>query len=170
VKNRTTRQSGYGPLALLLIAVWWMPPLAAAAEEAKAEKQAAIAPVGLDRTKLAGIGLAAEQAFIEPELILSGKSNPRGEVLFRGEDLVVEIYEDEAVKIRVSEPFAHDEFITIMSGDLILTDASGAEHHYVAGDSLVIPKGFTGIWEMRGNFRELVVIERKIYDATYPSE
>ena len=37
-------------------------------------------------------------------------------------------------------------------------------------DSLVLPKGFTGIWHTRGNFRELVVIERKVYDATYLSE
>jgi uncharacterized cupin superfamily protein len=72
--------------------------------------------------------------------------------------------------MRVSEPFAHDEFIYILSGELVLTDASGAESQYVAGDSLVVPKGFTGVWHMRGNFRELVVIERKVYDATYPSE
>lgn len=170
MNRRTTRPFGCGAAAWLLVAVWCTAPLAAAAEQAKVEKRAAIAPVGLDRAKLAGIGLPAEEAFIEPELLLSGKSNPRGEVLFRGEELVVEVYEDDAAKIRVSEPFAHDEFITILSGELILTDAAGAERKYVAGDSLVVPKGFTGIWEMRGNFRELVVIERKIYDATYPSE
>ena len=36
---------------------------------------------------------------------------------------------------------------------------------FVAGESLVVPKGFLGTWEMQGNFRELVVIEKKAYDA-----
>jgi uncharacterized cupin superfamily protein len=34
---------------------------------------------------------------------------------------------------------------------------------YVAGESLVVPKGFLGTWEMVGKFRELVVIEKKAY-------
>ena len=34
----------------------------------------------------------------------------------------------------------------------------------LAGDSLVVPKGFSGTWEMIGNFRELVVIEKKAYE------
>jgi uncharacterized cupin superfamily protein len=38
---------------------------------------------------------------------------------------------------------------------------------YVAGDSLVVPKGFTGTWKMLGNFRELIVIEREAYEQAY---
>jgi hypothetical protein len=34
----------------------------------------------------------------------------------------------------------------------------------------VVPKGFTGTWEMQGNYRELIAIERKAYDAAYPPE
>jgi hypothetical protein len=34
----------------------------------------------------------------------------------------------------------------------------------------MIPKGFTGIWHQSEDFRELVVIERKVYDASYQSE
>jgi uncharacterized cupin superfamily protein len=170
VKHRSESHSSRAVIGVLLCVVWFTAPLAAVAGDAKSEQGAAIAPVVLDRAKLGGVGLAMEEAFIDPGSILAGKSTPRGAVLFRGEDLVVEIYEDDEVKMRVTEPFAHDEFIYIMSGELMLTDASGAESNYVAGDSLVIPKEFTGIWHMRGNFRELVVIERKVYDATYPSE
>jgi uncharacterized cupin superfamily protein len=91
-------------------------------------------------------------------------------VLFRGEELIVEVYADDEVKIRASEPFPHDEFIYVLSGDLLLTGTDGVERHYAAGDTLVIPKGFTGIWHQSANFRELVVIERKVYDKTYPPE
>ena len=34
-------------------------------------------------------------------------------------------------------------------------------------DSLVLPKGFSGIWQMIGNYRELVAIERKAFDEAY---
>lgn len=74
------------------------------------------------------------------------------------------------MKTRVSESFPHDEFIYILSGNLLLTDADGVERKYSAGDSLMVPSGFTGIWHQSENFRELVVIERKVYDATYPPE
>ncbi len=40
----------------------------------------------------------------------------------------------------------------------------------VAGESLVVPKGFLGTWEMQGNFRELVVIEKKAYERAEGSE
>ncbi len=57
-----------------------------------------------------------------------------------------------------------------MSGKLVLTDSQGNVHEYFQGDSLVVPKGFTGIWKMEGNYRELIAIERKIYDQVYGSE
>jgi hypothetical protein len=144
-------------------------PAFAAAGDADPPNKAAALPVGFDEQKLRG-ELPAGEPFIDPAAILKGKSSPRGEVLFRGEELIVEIYADDEVKIRASQPFPHDEFIYILSGDLLLTGTDGIERHYNAGDTLMIPKGFTGIWHQSENFRELVVIERKAYDATYGSE
>jgi len=152
-----------------LVTSWLLAPVFVAAEDAKPGKKAAALPVGFDDATLRG-ELPAEEPFIDPAAILAGKSSPRGKVLFRGEELIAEVYADDEVKIRASEPFPHDEFIYILSGDLRLTGTDGIERHYAAGDTLVIPKGFTGIWHQSANFRELVVIERKIYDATYPPE
>jgi len=153
----------------MLAAGYLLAPVWAAAEDARPEQQTAALPVGFDGATLRG-ELPAEEPFIDPAAILAGKSSPRGKVLFRGEELICEVYADDEVKIRASEPFPHDEFIYILSGDLRLTGADGIERHYAAGDTLVIPKGFTGIWHQSANFRELVVIERKAYDATYPPE
>ena len=61
----------------------------------------------------------------------------------------------------------HDEFVQMLSGKIILTDASGKRAEFVAGDSLVVPKGFTGTWQMLGNYRGLVVIDRAAYDKAY---
>ena len=57
---------------------------------------------------------------IAAALILKGKSSPRGEVFFRGEELIVEVYADDEFKLRVDEPFPHDEFIYILSGKEIV--------------------------------------------------
>ncbi len=52
----------------------------------------------------------------------------------------------------------------VVSGKLILTDGAGRVQEFVAGESVVVPKGFTGIWKMEGNYRELIAIERTAYD------
>lgn len=55
----------------------------------------------------------------------------------------------------------------MLSGKLILTAADGESQEFVAGDTFVVPKGFTGTWQMLGNYRELIVIERQAYEAAY---
>jgi len=39
-----------------------------------------------------------------------------------------------------------------------LSGTDGVSQEFVAGNSLVVPKGFTGTWKMLGNYRELIVI------------
>jgi len=133
-----------------------------AADEAKV-----VRAIALDAEKLAGIDLPAEEQFIAPEDVLEGKHRPRGEVLYYGDQLVTEVYEDEAATFKFGEPYPIDEFVTILSGKLILTAADGVAQEFVAGESLVVPKGFTGTWKMLGNYRELIVIERQAYEAAY---
>jgi hypothetical protein len=153
----------------LAIAGWLLAPAFAVAGDAKPAQRAAVLPVEFDDSKLRG-ELPAEEPFIDPASILEGKSSPRGAVLFRGEELIVEVYADDEVKTRLDEPFPHDEFIYILSGNLRLVGSDGVERHYGAGDTLMVPRGFTGTWHQSAGFRELVVIEREAYDAAYPSE
>ena len=90
-------------------------------------------------------------------------------IVYQGEELVMEIYEDEEASFAIRAPYPVDEFVQVLSGKLILTDARGQEQEYVQGDSLVVPKGFTRIWEMRGNFRELIAVERVAYERAFGS-
>ena len=106
----------------------------------------------------------------DAEDILDGDHQPRGDVLFYGEELVLEVYEDNAARFRLGEPFAFDEYILILDGKLVLTGQDGVKQEFVAGDSLVLPKGFIGTWEMQGNYRELVAIGRDAYDAAFAAE
>ena len=146
--------------ALLLFAA------AAAAEE---ENSGAPAPVRLDAEKLAGLGLEEFEPFPK-EMVLSGHSKHSYHTFFSGQEVVVEVYEAEPAKLKIDEPWPYDEFIYVLSGKLVLTDATGAVTEFVAGESLVVPKGFVGIWDMQGNFRELVVIEKKAYERAEGSE
>ena len=115
-------------------------------------------PTRMDPDKIAGLGLAAGEPFIPPDQILEGAHKPRGD------ELVMEVYEDEPASFAITEPFPYDEFVMVVSGKLILTDAADRVQEFVAGDSVVVPKGFTGIWKMEGNYRELIAIERTAYD------
>lgn len=123
--------------------------------------------VKLDPDKLAGINLAAEEPFVTPENVLNGNHRPRGEILHYGEELILEIYEDDPVTLRFDEAFPFDEFIQVLSGKLILTGTDGVRQEFVAGDSLVIPKGFIGTFQMLGNYRELIAIQRESYEKAY---
>ena len=53
----------------------------------------------------------------------------------------------------------YHEFITILEGRLILTPDSGGEFEYKAGDSLIVPKGYVGGWDMPERYRELIVVD-----------
>ena len=90
------------------------------------------------------------------EDILSGVSEHRYKTLYSG-DIDVSIYEAKPMKLRLRD-FPVDEFVTVISGKLILTADGGSPQHFEVGESVLVPKGFTGTWEMQGNFREMVVI------------
>ena len=132
-----------------------------------ADEAGVIRAVKMDPGKLAGIDLPAEEQFVAPEDVIEGNHRPRGEVLHYGDQLILEVYEDDPATFKIDEPYLFDEFVMVLSGKLILTGSDGVAQEFVAGDSLVVPKGFTGTWQMLGNFREFVVIERNAYEEAY---
>lgn len=95
------------------------------------------------------------------EDILSGVSEHRYKTLYSG-DIDVSIYEAKPMKLRLRD-FPVDEFVMVVSGKLILTADGGSPQHFDVGDTVLVPKGFTGTWEMQGNFREMVVIINKAF-------
>jgi uncharacterized cupin superfamily protein len=90
------------------------------------------------------------------EDILSGVSEHRYKTLYSG-DINVAIYEAKPMTLRIKD-YSIDEFVTVVSGVLILTAEGGSPQRFEVGESVLVPKGFTGTWEMQGNFREMVVI------------
>lgn len=117
-------------------------------------------PIAIDRRLLAGEGLSAgdlsefDDEGISPE---DGAANFRTHNFHTG-SIMVSVYETGPGKVRI-ESSIYDEFITILEGRLILTPDVGGEYEYKAGDSLIVPKGYQGGWEMPERYRELIVVD-----------
>ena len=93
------------------------------------------------------------------EQILAGHSEHRYKHLYSG-DIDVAIYQAKPMVLRIDN-YHIDEFVLVVSGVLVLTADGGAPQKFEAGESVLVPKGFTGTWEMQGEFRELVVMMRE---------
>jgi hypothetical protein len=120
------------------------------------------APVRLDPDKIAGLGLTAIPPDAYQDILVAGELNMRVAMLFEGKELRVSIFESTPAKTdHRTRPTDIDEFVYVLSGKLILTEPDGTAHEYLPGDSLVLPIGYTGTWEMQGNYRELVVLMQK---------
>lgn len=125
------------------------------------------APLGLDVATLRSMVLEPRTP-APASVVLSGVSQPRSSVLFKSEAVVVVLYEERPLKLALRAPgMPYDEFVHVVVGSLILTDTNGQSREFVAGDSVLIPKGFVGTWEARGNFRELALVSRQDWDATH---
>jgi hypothetical protein len=121
-----------------------------------------VAPVRLDRDKMAGLGLTAIPPDSFKDILVAGELNMRVATLFEGKELRAEIFESTPAKTNHrTRPTDGDEFVYVLSGKLILTEQNGKVQEFRPGDSLVLPMGYTGTWEMQGNYREIAVVIQK---------
>jgi len=121
-----------------------------------------VAPVRLDPDKIAGLGLTAIPPDAYKDILVGGRLNMRVATLFSGKELRAEIFESTPAKTNHrTRPTEGDEFVYVLSGKLILTEPDGTVHGFHPGDSLVLPAGYKGSWEMQGNYRELAVVMQK---------
>lgn len=120
------------------------------------------APVRLDAEKMAGLNLTAIGPEPYQDILVAGELNMRVSTLFEGEELRASIFESTPAKTdHRTRSTDIDEFVYVLSGKLILTEPNGTAHEFLPGDALVLPRGYTGTWEMQGNYRELVIIMQK---------
>jgi hypothetical protein len=121
-----------------------------------------ISPVRLDRDKMAGLGLTAIPPDAYKDILVAGQLNMRVATLFAGKELHASIFESTPAKTNHrTRPTDGDEFVYVLSGKLILTEPNGTIQEFHPGDSLVLPLGYTGTWEMQGNYRELAITMAK---------
>ena len=126
--------------------------------------KAEVSVLGLDADQLRVMELESIPPWPD-ELVLSGTNKHWQKILHLGEFAVV-LYESEAAVIDVSDPFPYDEYVLVIEGEVILTSTSGDRQRYGVGESFVVPKGWTGTWDMPVKYREKIVVERKAWDES----
>jgi len=120
------------------------------------------APVRLDRDKMAGFDLTPIPPDAYIDILEAGELNMRVSDLFAGQELRAEVFASTPARTNHrTRPTDGDEFVLVLSGKLILTEPDGNAHEFLPGDALVLPAGYTGTWEMQGDYRELAVVMNK---------
>ncbi|KAA0684252.1 cupin domain-containing protein [Roseomonas genomospecies 6] len=56
----------------------------------------------------------------------------------------------------------HEEFCVLLAGRVVITPQGGAPQEHRQGDAFVIPRGFTGIWDVRETIRKYYAIEKPV--------
>jgi uncharacterized cupin superfamily protein len=97
-------------------------------------------------------------------VVLSG-ANKHGQKVLHSGNVVAALYGAEAARLSVGEPFPYDEYVLVLSGEVTLTSNSGESQTFGTGDSFLVPKGWTGIWDMPGRYLEKIVVETAAWNA-----
>ena len=132
-----------------------------------ASAQTGSSPVRMDPDKMAGLGLtpAPNDGFID--ILVAGELEFEVASLFAGEELSAVIFASTpATTDHRDRPLEYDEFVLVLNGKLILTEQNGKVQEFTPGDVVILPKGYTGTWEMQGDYRELAVVPQQPGDIT----
>ena len=126
------------------------------------ELSKSVLPIPLDADKLKGEGIPDMEPW-PAEIVTSGGGRHGMHQFFSGE-FVAAVYQTEPTILSLKD-YPFDEFVYILDGKLVLTPDTGNAQTFVAGESLIVPKGFTGTWEMKGHYRELLIIETGAFQS-----
>ena len=133
--------------------------------EKKSKNPDSALPIPIPQHFLDGEGLViGDPAEFDDEGI-TGEGKPLGFRThnFHTGNIMVSVYESKPGKVRI-DGAVYDEFITVLEGTLILRPDSGGEYTYKAGESLIVPKGYIGGWEMPECYRELIVVDTQFME------
>lgn len=59
--------------------------------------------------------------------------------------------------VLVTDSYPNEEYCRVLEGTLTITNADGSTADFGAGDSFVIPKGWSGRWHMKTRFKKQFV-------------
>ncbi|MDJ0511978.1 MAG: cupin domain-containing protein [Methyloceanibacter sp.] len=69
------------------------------------------------------------------------------------ERVQVGVWEADVSKVRLVD-FPVTEYVLMLSGRLVVVNEDGSSNTFEAGDTFVIPKGFTGIWDVQERMKK----------------
>jgi len=57
----------------------------------------------------------------------------------------------------VLDNFPFTEYVLMISGSVIVTEENGVSMTFKAGDTFVIPKGWSGVWDVQERMKKQIV-------------
>lgn len=113
----------------------------------------------LSADDLAGTVFEHESTQRLPEISEAGETEALDRLWHESDDgcLQTGIYQTGHNRYTINEPYPHDELMMFISGGVTLTPTGGEPVEIVAGDTVMLPKGWTGIWDSPG-YRKVYVI------------
>jgi hypothetical protein len=98
-------------------------------------------------------------SFVPAEAILAGVANEKGESHYETKDgsIVIGTWESTPYAEILTYP-ATTETVFVLSGKVAITEANGALEVSEAGDAYVLPKGFSGRFEVLETLRKIYIL------------
>jgi len=115
----------------------------------------AIHPVKMDKAQIAG-GIFQDY---EP-VVATHDGNTTHDVevfLSSNRQFDAGMYKSGAVRAEITEPYGVHEYMHFLEGGVTLTSSDGTVTEISAGDSVVIPAEWTGVWDTQGYTKIYVI-------------
>jgi len=115
----------------------------------------AIHPVKMSKAQIAG-GIFEDY---EPVVSTHGDNTTHDVEVFRTANGLFDagMYRSGKVRHEITEPYGVDEYMHFLEGGVTLTSSDGTVTEIMAGDSVVIPKEWTGVWDTEGYMKIYVI-------------
>ncbi len=121
--------------------------------------RAAPQPVLMKGEALHGGVFSDPRAVTLPEASETGTVTANDLVAHESADGCVQtgVYQTGRNRFTSSDPYPHDEFMYFLDGGVTLSSTDGTVTEVKAGDGVLLPKGWTGVWDSPG-YRKIYVI------------
>ena len=116
-------------------------------------------PVLLPKDHIAGAIFSAHQPIVQKHKSETGDYTTEDVEVFRTEDGRYDagMYRSGATRETIKEPYGVNEFMYFLEGGVKLTSSDGSVLEIHAGDAVVIPTGWTGVWDTAGYTKIYVI-------------
>lgn len=96
------------------------------------------------------------------EMIVRGDLRQWQQVVFMGEQIVAAIWMSREGKLQI-DGYPFDQMVLVLEGSVTLHPDGGVEETHGEGDVFFVSKGYRGTWEMPGNYKELIAVEKNAW-------
>jgi uncharacterized cupin superfamily protein len=116
-------------------------------------------PRKLSQEELAGGAFRDPAAVVKREESERGPYTTRDLEAFRsaGGHFDAGVYRSGAARLAIDEPYGVDEFMYFLEGGVTLTSRDGSNLEVHAGEAVIIPRAWRGVWDTEGYTKIYVI-------------